>query len=196
MIFWRTGIYYYILDFLEPYPGLFVTLKSRVIIIVLKNKPTSFVSLTATLISDFVISLLIFFISAAAFQAIIIIFFVSPSMTAQSLKSMFVLISIFAPIIFGLEILLLLPHGIIFLAVPFANLFWASIVPAIWLWIYIIAALVARVAVRNQKFLIAAGQLFDVENVPFTFLGFLAGTTGAFVAVEILIIGTIVQVIP
>jgi hypothetical protein len=179
-------------SFLPDYLSL---LKSRIIIVLFNNSSPSLTGLLITLISDFFVSIVVFFVSAAAFQALIIVVFVSPDLKVSSFDAGFWLILGFAPIIFTLEIAFFLVNGLVFFSVPFANLFWASMVPSIWLWAYIISALGANILVRNRTALRLISKFFDVQNSPFSFLGFLSGGIGGLVTVVFLALGTIIQLV-
>jgi hypothetical protein len=174
-------------------PDYLSLLKSRIIIIILKNKTPTVSGLLVTLFSDFVISLLIFFMSAAAFQAALFILLLSPDILTQSINTLAILIAVIVPLVFSVEMMLLVPHGTIFYVVPLANLFWASMIPAIWLWIYILSALGARVIVQNRTRLLTISRWFDLQSVPCSFLGFLAGCAGALVTVAILVFDSVIQ---
>src|SRR5262249_26287086 len=55
-----------------------------------------------------------------------------------------------------------------------APVFWASMVPSIWLWLYVAATLIVRLAVRTTPAFHFSMYLFDVDQHPIRSVGVVA----------------------
>src|SRR5665213_160431 len=77
--------------------------------------------------------------------------------------------------LFTFEAAVLAAGGIVFFGIPVANVFWASVLPSAWLWVYILSALIARSLLAFRVALRLAVRVFDFDDHPIRSLGILAG---------------------
>lgn len=171
-------------------PDYISLLKSRIIILILRtNEENTFFYLLSILFFDFLISILVFMISFVLFQTIIVQFLVSLQTPGSfSNLSSFIMSSfIIGVVIFSLEIFFIISLKAILFTIPLANLFWASALPAAWLWLYIGSSFLARVFLDNQSRIARITEIIDVSGHPFRSLGVFAGAIGAFITFLFLI---------
>ena len=57
---------------------------------------------------------------------------------------------------------------------PFAVLFWPGMVPSIWLWLYVGATLIVRLAARSAPLLRFSSYVLDLDQHPIRFVGYVA----------------------
>ena len=67
--------------------------------------------------------------------------------------------------------------GALFYAIPFANLFWSSMLPSLWLWAYVAAALGARLLLSLSYLLPGISRFVDADQNPFKVVGVVAAPT-------------------
>jgi hypothetical protein len=96
---------------------------------------------------------------------------------------------VFWAFLFAVQAYVAVQSSVLLTLVPIANLFWASMVPSIWLWAYIVSSLLARALLRSQPILHWAVRVLDVDNHPLRALGIFAGLamaigTGCIVAIS------------
>jgi hypothetical protein len=81
--------------------------------------------------------------------------------------------------LFTFEFTVLTASGMVFIGIPIANVFWASALPSIWLWVYILSALLARALLASRPALRGAVYFLDFSDHPVRSLGIIAGTVAA-----------------
>jgi hypothetical protein len=69
-----------------------------------------------------------------------------------------------------------------------APLFWAGMVPSIWLWLYVAATLIARLAIRSAPLLRFLMYLFDIDQHPIRSVGIVAAMLAMVLAMAMTIL--------
>ena len=157
-------------------PDYISVLKTRIVILVLKNTAVSTLSLVLTIMIDFIISIWVFFANFVIFQMVILYLFVGFS--GHWSNSLIVDMFIFG-ILFTAESALMTMNGVIFFYIPIANIFWASMLSSIWLWTYILSALAARALLASKPVLRRLVYFLDFAEHPIRSLGVVAGAVMA-----------------
>jgi hypothetical protein len=62
---------------------------------------------------------------------------------------------------------------------PFANFFWAGMVPSIWLWLNLAAIIITRLLSKTSRIFGSLFNILDVDEHPIRSVGFVAGTIGS-----------------
>ncbi len=155
-------------------PDYISLLKTRVVLLILKHIKVSALSLFALVLIDFLLGILFFFGSFVLFQFIYIsiMLAVEGYWVGGNLTLDFIMFWIF----FSAELLFFTFTGLVFLYLPISSLFWASLLPSLWLWAYIVAALIARFALASKRFHSFLVFFLDFSNHPIRSLGVLASS--------------------
>jgi CBS domain containing-hemolysin-like protein len=93
----------------------------------------------------------------------------------STMTSMFVIWGI----LFGAEAGIFTLKHFLITFVPVANLFWASMIPSIWLWAYVIAALVTRMLLASRPLFRKLVGFLDVNEHPIRSIGIVAAAAMA-----------------
>lgn len=162
-------------------PDYIALLKVRVILLIMRYTSPGVSSLVTTLIVDFIARIAVFLGSLAFIQTIILMivlwYYQNPMVT--DLHSLLVGSWVFGSMIFGFESAILIFSTSVFFAPLIANLFWASMIPSIWLWIYVISSLVTRMLLSSRSVLRRLVTLLDVSDHPIRSIGVVAATVMA-----------------
>ena len=153
-------------------PDYLSLLKTRIVLVVLEHTNVSQSTILFVTAIDFLLGLLVFFASFAFFQLLYlnIIFLVD----GQPLMGSFGLYLVFFWVIFSVEFLYLTLTGAVFLFLPISSLFWASLVPSLWMWAYLGAATIARASFKYRRLRLAVVYFLDFDNKPIKALGVIA----------------------
>ena len=161
-------------------PDYLSLLKTRIVLVVLNNIKVSQHTILFVAAIDFFLGLLVFFASFVFFQLLYlnIIFIVD----GQPLAGGFRFYVVVFWTLFSIEFLSLTLTGAVFLYLPVSSLFWASLVPSLWMWAYVGAAMVARASLKSKKFRRAIVYFLDFEDKPIKSLGFIASSVSGVVS--------------
>lgn len=176
-------------------PDYIALLKSRIVILILQNRPsTTFRSLIPIFLVDFATAIWVFITSIVIFQALLIQVFTSIQFQhiPGNVTSFILSALLFSGVLFIVEAGIIMTTGIIFFVIPYANIFWASTIPSAWLWLYLLASMLTRTFLANEKRLSAATHVLDIAAHPFRALGLLSGLFAAFLTFFALIILSII----
>jgi len=152
--------------------------KTRVVLSVLEKFDLSLRSLLAVAFIDFFIGAMVFLTSACLFTASLSMVYAShlgklPHSGAWSLVMSDLLL---ATIALGASVGFTGFNGILFTNIPLGDFFWASMVPSVWLWGYILAVLSARLLFSFAWMLDKVSLLLSVDDHPFKAVGLVAAT--------------------
>ena len=172
-------------------PDYLALLKIRIMLTVLKYTKPGVTTLIFTLIIDFVIGIWTFLASFAVVQALISVFLLIDYNYSQITGFFSALVSFFivGGVLFVFESALFVFTAAIFFFVPIANLFWASMIPSIWLWAYVFTALVTRAALISKP---AFVKFLNISDHPFRSVGVIAGLWIAFLSFAMLAVLSVV----
>jgi hypothetical protein len=83
---------------------------------------------------------------------------------------------VLAGLLFAIESAVLTTTGVLFVTVPIANVFWASVLPSVWLWMYIFSAILTRSLLSIKTPFRRLINFMDIAEHPIRALGLVAGT--------------------
>jgi len=157
-------------------PDYLSLLKVRIVLTVLKYTKPRLPYLITTLAVDFLVALWTFLVSVSVLQSILVFAFAkylgtSALLNSQSLFGLFTAMIVMSGLIFTIEGSILTMSAAIFFAYIIANLFWASTLPSIWLWIHVLASLFTRACMISRPLLL---NFLDIDAKPFTSVGVVA----------------------
>lgn len=161
-------------------PDYLALLKIRIMLLVMKYTNPRNTSLIVTVIIDFVVGVWAFLTSYAALLTVFSIVLAGDKL---SISSVITGLGLF----FTIELSSDVSTGYLFVAVPVANMFWASMLPAMWLWAYIMSSLLTRMLTASKPALRRAINFLDVTNHPVRCVGLLAAFVPAVVCGAVLI---------
>ena len=147
-------------------------LKTRALVNVLVNRE----------IQNFLLLLIIFFIDFGLGMMIFTIglefvLFIFPLILMVSFADFIDFITSVFPLIILINAIeispTLLTHDSVF---PITNLFWASMAPSVWLWLYLMGALITRLITRSKRAINFLNYFLDVAKHPFRAVGVVAAS--------------------
>lgn len=156
-------------------PDYVALLKARIVLIVIKAIQPGFGSLLVTVMTDFFISTCAFLaflvLPVASFAAV----YISQSEAAQLQHLPAYMIAI----VFGGELLsvflaVMVPTGAVYQHFPLANLFWASVCPSMWMYIYVLAAFATRALIETRPLFRWSFRILNIEEHPLRSTGLVA----------------------
>jgi hypothetical protein len=177
VVFWVVGC---------VLPDYLMLGKTRFVIWVLEKANLNSRRLALTLGFDFVLANYVFLTAFVACQIILVMGYESISGKLPAHSSLLSMIGaggfVFA-LLFVIEAAALGLTGSLYFGVPFGNLFWASMIPSVWLWLYILSALFTRFLVTSFPVLRVVTHVLDVQRHPVRSVGVVAALVVFVVAV-------------
>lgn len=172
------------------FPDYLALLKTRIVILVLKNTKPKVGSLITLVFVDVIIGTWLFVTSLLVPQTAAFLFYAvryTSNMNITSISGVLVEAIIVSAILFAFEGIVLSSNANIYTGFPFANLFWASMVPSVWFWAYVFSALATRTLLASAPVLDGAFRILDVTEHPIRTLGFVAGIVAGLLQTLVLI---------
>jgi hypothetical protein len=153
-------------------PDYLSLLKARIVLVVIRFTNPGPISLLITLLIDFVVGVWAFVASFTLLQAIVAAYLIqTPAGGGPPVLLGFVV----WVLIFSIEAYTMYATKILFVLGPVASLFWASLLPSVWLWGHIIAALLTRALLASRPLLRGSVSFLDIEDHPVRSVGIVAG---------------------
>jgi hypothetical protein len=157
-------------------PDYIALLKIRIMLLIFRYSNPRIPSLIITLFVDFIVGFWVFIASFSFLQTFLIgisIYLYDPSVFKQ-FSSMSIATFLLWGFLFGIEAGILTFKNLLITFVPVANLFWASMIPSIWLWAYVISSLVTRMLLASRPLMRKTVYLLDVSGHPIRSIGVVA----------------------
>jgi hypothetical protein len=174
-------------------PDYLALLKSRIVILVLSNTKPKTGSLFLTIIIDFAIASWVFLTSLVVPQTVLLFIYARFHAPGTfSLSALLVFSFLIGGLLFAFEGAIIAGTGVMYFGIPIANVFWASMVPSIWLWAYIISAVITRGLISARPMLRRLIYLLDVTDHPIRSLGVIAGVIMAVLQLFALVVSSFV----
>lgn len=173
------------MGYLVLIPDFLALLKIRIILRVLGYKTPKVMSLITIGAIDFLVSVWMFLVGYS-FVLLVSVITVSYFHDKTPISFTFDELILSWMILFWLTIKILLISGNMFFVVGFASLFWASMVPSIWLWAYIGSSLLTRMLLASTPILRNLVRFLDVSDHPIRSVGIVAGSVMALGSVMML----------
>jgi hypothetical protein len=158
--------------------------KIRIMLVVMKHTNPKITSLIITVITDLFIGIWIFITSVIIFQEVLIIVYLWETGSWSQLPTNLAITDMFSALrvaivgsgmLFAVETSMLL-GGKIFFGFPVANIFWASMLPSMWLWLYIGAAILTRLLVSGKPTFQRLIYSLDIDGHPVRSVGVVAAS--------------------
>ncbi len=162
-------------------PDYLSLLKTRIILLLMSGESRANISLVVTIFVDFIVGIWIFLSSFVLLQIVIIIpiWITNGTIQVQGISSLLTSVTVLGGLLFSYNAAFLGGTGLLFFGVPFANIFWASMLPSIWLWAYMISAILTRFILSAKPIFNVLTYILDVAKHPVRSLGVVAGGVAA-----------------
>lgn len=172
-------------------PDYLALLKTRIVIVVVANTKPGAWSLVSTILVDFVVGSWAFLTSFIVPQSILLVSYLGTHsvIKVDSLDAIMIALIVISGLLFALEATVVAATGMLYTSVPIGNIFWASMVPSMWLWVYVLSAVVTRGLMTSKPALRRLLYFLDVQQHPIRSLGVVAGAVmaaGEFVILVVL----------
>ena len=169
--------------------------KTRFVIWVLERAHLRIRGLIGTAFADFVAANWVFLTALSwvpVIFALVVVLFSGKTPENSGVLGMFMGSGILAIIIFLLTAALVMPTGILYTNIPLGNLFWSSMGPSVWLWIYLFASLLTRFLLISAPRMRTLVYALDVEHHPVRSIGVVAGAAVTLVAGIVIALASLV----
>jgi hypothetical protein len=176
-------------------PDYIALLRIRIVLIILRYTNPKMSALIITGIVEFVTGIFMFMTSFAIVQTIVALCYmwITGNTLVHDLQSVVIGLIVFGSFLFGIEAAIFVSTSAIFVTPFIANLFWASMLPSIWLWAYITASLVSRGLMSSALWLRYVVKFLNVREHPIQSVGAVAATALCGGSIVISIVRTVLS---
>ena len=91
-----------------------------------------------------------------------------------------------------IEAALLGPDGVLYFTIPLANFFWASMVPSVWLWLFIGSSVATRFIIRHRRGFDLLFHILDIDNHPVRSIGTVASIAVVLITIIVVFFVTLI----
>jgi hypothetical protein len=97
------------------------------------------------------------------------------------------------PVFLFILSIILIPSSILYISFPFANFFWTSMIPSIWLWLFIFSSIISQFFLSFEPKIEIFIRILDIENYPIRSIGIIASILVSVITFVIVLLLTILN---